>query len=122
LSFHLETLADAYEAEERWADASRTLARLEETDANLARRAALATRQGLTGEALMLRERLPLPPEEREQILLGYLDAQLLPFAVRLGVTLLSAGTLTERTQRLLAERLAPTEEGAELATQLWPD
>ena len=122
LAVHREALADAFEAEERWAEAAATLARLEETGERLARRATLAERQGLTGEALMLRERVATSPAEREAILNGYLDAQLLPFAVRLGVELLSAGVLGEDVQRRLAERLAPTVQGAELAAQLWPD
>jgi hypothetical protein len=51
----------------------------------------------------------------------GYLEAELVPFAVRLGERLLDEGELEGAPLKLLAERLAPTEQGAALALKAWP-
>jgi tetratricopeptide (TPR) repeat protein len=114
-------LAEAYEALGRLKDAARVLATLEETPERLGRRAALLEQLGLTGEALTLRERLAATPAELEQVLRGYLDVELVPFAVRLGSRLLDEGALSASTRRRLAERLSNTAQGAALALRAWP-
>jgi hypothetical protein len=116
-----DRLADAYEALGRYTDAAMQLEMLEETPERLARRARVAEARGLASEALQLRERLTEEPEQLESILREYLDAQLVDFAVRLAERLFHDGTLSEEMKRLVAERLAPTEEGAGLAILLWP-
>src|SRR5262249_13219928 len=50
------------------------------------------------------------------------LQAHLLPFAVRLGERLLQTHTLSAQTRRWMAQRFAPSSEGAELAARLWPE
>ncbi|MCU0695450.1 MAG: flagellar hook-length control protein FliK [Myxococcaceae bacterium] len=114
-------LADAYESLGRLKDAARILAGLEETPERLGRRAALLERLGLKGEALPLRERLATTPQELEAVLLGYLEVELVPFAVRLGSRLLDEGALSPSTRRRLAERLSNTSQGAALAVRTWP-
>ncbi|MFL5322427.1 MAG: flagellar hook-length control protein FliK, partial [Myxococcaceae bacterium] len=116
------SLVDAYEALGRRADAHRVLSRLPETEENLRRRASLAAAIGLYGEALALRERLTDDATELEEILQGYVKANLLPFAVRLADKLLERGSLRMETRALLAERLSPTKEGAALAIKLWQE
>lgn len=116
-----ERMAEAYEALQRPADAAAQLALLPETPERLQRRVRLAVERGLTGEALQLRERLTEEPSELESILRGYLDAQLIPFAVKLAERLLSRDALSPEATRLVAERLAPSHEGASLAVRLWP-
>ncbi|MBF5042480.1 flagellar hook-length control protein FliK [Aggregicoccus sp. 17bor-14] len=121
LAPHRERLADALEGVGRHADAAAQLAQLPESPALLARRAALAERLGHTAEALQLRERLAGDDAAAlEGVLRGYLEAQLLPFAVRLAERLLAGGTPDAGLQRFVAERLAPTAEGAALAVRLW--
>jgi hypothetical protein len=115
-----EELADGYEATGRLKDAARVLAQLDETPARVARRADLAERQGLRGEALSLRERVATTPAELEAVLLGYLEVRLVPFAVRLGTRLLDEGSLSVAARRRVAELLAPTEQGAALAVRAW--
>ncbi len=117
-----EQLADAYESLGRTADAYRALAALEETPERLRRRASLADRLELHGEALQLRERCATDVAELDEILRGYAHAALVPFAARLCERLLDANALTPATRRLIAERLAPTPDGAELAARLWPE
>jgi tetratricopeptide (TPR) repeat protein len=116
-----ERMADAYEALGKLADAAAQLAALPETLERLARRARLAEERGLTGEALQLRERLTDEPAVLETILKGYLDAQLIPFAVRLAERLLERQALSAESTRLVTERLSPSIEGAKLAARLWP-
>src|SRR5690606_35582857 len=116
-----ERMADAYEVLGRRADAAAQLAALPETPELLARRARLAEERGLTGEALQLRERLTDEPPVLENILRGYLDAQLIPFALRLAERLLEREALSAEATRLVAERLSPSIEGAKLAARLWP-
>ncbi|MHB8873812.1 MAG: hypothetical protein ACYC8T_09030 [Myxococcaceae bacterium] len=116
-----EALVDAYEKLGRLADAHRILGELPESLERLARRAALATALGNSGEALQLRERLTEDKGELEEILQGYLEFDLVPFAVKLGTRLLEGGTLSPATRRLMAERLAPSPQGAALAVRLWP-
>ena len=118
---HRERLADAYEALKRPAEAAAQLAALPETPERLARRVRLAEERGLTGEALQLRERLTEEPSELESILRGYLDAQLIPFAVKLAERLLARQALSAQATRLVAERLSPSIEGSRLASRLWP-
>lgn len=115
-----EELAAGYEQVGRLKEASRVLAQLDETPALLTRRAELAEKQGLKGEALSLREKVATTPAELEAVLLGYLDVRLVPFAVRLGTRLLDEGSLSLQTRRRLAEQLAPTEQGAALAVRAW--
>jgi tetratricopeptide (TPR) repeat protein len=117
-----ERLADAYEALGRLADAATQLEALEETPERLARRARLAEERGLVGEALQLRERLSDEPAMLESILRGYLEVQLVALAARLAERLLDAGVLSPEATRLVAERLAPTPEGAALAVRIWPE
>lgn len=114
-------LAFAYEALGRLKDAARVLASLEETPERLRRRAVLLEQLNLKGEALPLRERLATTPAEHEAVLLGYLEVELVPFAVRLGEKLLDEGALTAATRRRLAERLSNTTQGAALAVRTWP-
>ncbi|ADO74908.1 flagellar hook-length control protein FliK [Stigmatella aurantiaca] len=116
-----ERWADAYEALWRPADAAAQLEALPETPERLARRVRLAEERGLTGEALLLRERLTEVPSELESILREYLNAQLLPFAARLAGRLLERQALSAEATRLVAERLSPAPEGAALASRLWP-
>lgn len=113
-------LAEAYEALERWRDAANVLVNFTETPEVLRRRAVLADKLGLKGEALTLRERLASTPAEFETVLLGYLEVELVPFAVRLGTRLLDDGVLSQSTRRTLAERLGRTEQGAGLAVRAW--
>ena len=116
------SLADAYALLERWKEALTALEHLEATPARLAQRAELAAKLGLTGEALALREKIAKDPAELEEILEGYLQADLVPFAVRLGEKLWKEGQLSAGSLRMLAERLAPTVQGAQLAAQVWPE
>lgn len=115
------SLADAYQSLKKWKQALAVLEQLEETPERLKKRAEIATELGLTGEALSLRERIATEPAELEEILGGYLKADLVPFAVRLGEKQWQAGQLSKKALRLLAERLAPTVQGAQLAARVWP-
>ncbi|MDP3237995.1 MAG: flagellar hook-length control protein FliK [Myxococcales bacterium] len=115
-----DELAAGYEQLGRLKDAARVLATMEQTPALLQRRATLAETLGLKGEALSLREQFATTPAEFEAVLLGYLDVELVPFAVRLGTRLLDDGTLAPATRRRLAERLSRTEQGAGLAVRAW--
>ena len=115
-------LADAYERLERPRDAYRLVCELPDDDANVRRRAALAEKLGLHGEALQLRERVAQDDQERERILFGYLEADLVPMAARLGTALLERGALSPATRRMAAERLSGAPQGAALAARLWPD
>lgn len=116
------SLVEAYERLGRPRDAYRALAALAETTERVRHRLRLAEALGLTGEALALREKLAITSEESsEAVLLGYLDAQLIPFAVRLGVQSVETSSLSPRAQRVLAERLSSTPQGASLASRLWP-
>jgi tetratricopeptide (TPR) repeat protein len=117
-----ERLAEAYEALGRLPEAAEQLKLLPETPERLERRARIAEAQGLTGEALQLRERLTDDPAQLEAILRQYLDGQLVVFAVRLAERLFQAGQLSPEAKRLVAERLSPTYEGAALAIYLWPE
>jgi hypothetical protein len=117
--FRLE-LADGYEQLGRLKDTARVLATLDETPALIARRAELAERLGLRGEALALRERVASTNAELEAVLLGYLEVELVPFAVRLGARLLDEGALAPPTRRRVAERLSRTGQGAALAVRAW--
>jgi hypothetical protein len=116
-----EALADAYEGLGRTREAYQLLAQLDETPERVRRRAALAEALGLGGEALALREKVATERAEFEQLLTGYLQADLVPFAVRLAERLLGEGPLSPETTRLLAERLAGTTQGAALAVRVWP-
>ena len=117
-----ERLAEAYEALGRLPEAAEQLKLLPETPERLERRVRVAEAQGLTGEALQLRERLTEDPAQLEDILRQYLDGQLVVFAVRLAERLFQAGQLSMPAKRLVAERLSPTYEGAALAIHLWPE
>ncbi|WP_257458389.1 tetratricopeptide repeat protein [Archangium lipolyticum] len=117
-----ERLAEAYEALGRLPEAAEQLKLLPETPERLERRARIAEAQGLTGEALQLRERLTEEPAALEEILRKYLDSQLVVFAVRLAERLYQAGQLSPEAKRLVAERLSPTYEGSALAIHLWPE
>lgn len=117
-----ERLTDAYEALGRKADAAAQLEALPETPERLARRARLAEERGLVGEALQLYERITVDPEELEFLLVSYLNVQLHVLAVRLAERLLAAGTLSPKAKRVVAERLAPSHDGAALAARLWPE
>lgn len=116
-----EAFATALESLGRQREAYQVLNGLDETPERIARRATLADALGLSGEALVLREKVTTNPEALDAILMGYLDVALVPFAVRLGQRLLSEGTLSATGRRALAERLAPTRQGAALAASLWP-
>ena len=118
---HRVALAAAYETLGRLKEAFRLLGQLDETPERVQRRAGLAQQLGLGGEALVLREKIASSDEERESILRGYLDSQLIPFAVRLGGKLLESGALSTESMRFVAERLSGTTQGAELASRLWP-
>jgi len=116
-----ELLADAYALVGQKAKAYQLLGSLEATEPRLRRRARLASELGLFGESLQLQEQFTNHPAELEKILLGYLQANLLPFAVRLGQRLLELGSLSLQARRWMAERLSPSPEGAALAAKLWP-
>jgi tetratricopeptide (TPR) repeat protein len=115
-----EKLALAYESLGRIKDAYILLGQLGATADRTRRRVELAEQLGLGGEALALREGIASSRAELEAILDGYLRAELVPFAVRLGSRLLDEAPLPSATLRLLAERLAPTVQGAKLATLAW--
>ena len=117
-----ERLAEAYEALGRLPEAAEQLKLLPETPERLTSRVRIAEAQGLTGEALQLRERLTEEPEQLEGILRQYLDAQLVVFAVRLAEKLFQVDALSLEMKRLVAERLSPTVEGAALTLHLWPE
>ncbi len=118
--FLAEKLVDAYRRLGRGPEALAVLGKLPETTERLFARAALAESLGFLGEALQLRERLTDEPKALEQVLLGYVEQSLVPFAVRLADRLLAGPGLSAATQRLLAERLAPTPQGAALGARLW--
>ncbi|MFZ5443840.1 MAG: tetratricopeptide repeat protein [Myxococcota bacterium] len=115
-----EPLATAWEATGRLRDAYTLLGRLEETPERIRRRVALAGQLGLEGEAFALAEKIATERAEFERILEGYLRAELVPFAVRLGARLMDEAPLPAPLLRLLAERLAPTTQGARLAVRAW--
>src|SRR5262249_31767217 len=116
-----ELLADAYALAGQKAKAYQLLGQLEPSAPRLRRRAGLATELGLFGESLQLQEQLTEDPAELEKILLGYLQANLLPFGIRLGGRLLELGSLSLQARRWMAERLSPSPEGAALAGKIWP-
>ncbi len=116
-----EPLTNAYEALGRVKDAYRLLGLLDETPEFIRRRVALAEQLGLHGEAFALAEKVAETREEFERVLEGYLRSELVPFAVRLGARLLDEAPLSPALLRLLAERLAPTQQGAALAIRAWP-
>jgi|GEM_PF-456460 len=116
-----DAMVEAFESQGRQREALKLLADLPETPENLTRRAQLATTLGMTGEALQLRERVTTRADELEGILAGYLQADLIPMAVRLGDKLVGEQKLGAATLRFLAERLSPTQQGAALAARVWP-
>lgn len=116
-----EPLANAYEAIGRAKDAYVLLGKLSETPERIRRRVALAEQLGLKGEAFALSEKIAQTREEFERVLEGYLRSELVPFAVRLGSRLMDEAALPAPLLRLLAERLAPTQQGAALAVRAWP-
>ncbi len=117
-----ELLVNAYDALSQKAKAYQILCELEETEARQRRRIVLANELGLVGESLQLQERLTDDPAELEKILQGYLEANLLPSAVRLGQRLLDLGNVSLQTRRSMAERFASSPEGAAIARRLWPE
>lgn len=112
--------ADAYESLGRLREAYRYLSELPFSPDLIRRQARLAEQLGMLGESLTLRERVAETDGERDVILTGYLKSDLVPFAVRLGTRMFDEGRLTGTTLRLLAERLAPTTQGAALAGRVW--
>lgn len=112
------SLADAYEGLGRLEEAYALLGHLGEEPALLRRRARLANTLGRRAEALELLERAAGSRAELEVVLGGYLDAQLVPFAVRVATRLLADGPLDARMLRQLGERLAATRQGAAVATR----
>jgi hypothetical protein len=97
------------------------LRQLPETEAIITRRLSLARELGLTGEALRLSEHLAKTPADRVAILMGYLDAQMIPSAVRVGAAAFEEGALNAQQRRNFAERLSSVPQGAELALRVWP-
>ncbi len=116
-----EPLARGYEAQGRFKEAYALLGQLEETPELIRHRVRLAEQLGLAGEAFALAEKVADSRAEFERILEGYLRSELVPFAVRLAEKLMAEGPLPEGLLRLLAERLAPTQQGASLAVKAWP-
>lgn len=114
-------LADAYETLGRTKDAYTLLGRLPETPELITRRVKLARALELHGEAFALSEKIATTRAELEAVLEGYLRSELVPFAVRLGARLMDEAPLPDALTRLLAERLAPTQQGAALAVRAWP-
>ncbi len=117
-----EELASAYEAVGRAKDAYALLATLPASPKILERRVRLGESLGLLGDVLALKERLATTDADREKVLLGYLSADLIPFAVRLAGEMLQRSAVSFATQCLLAQRLAPTPQGSALAVRLWPE
>jgi hypothetical protein len=77
----------------------------------------------MVGDALRIREKLAKDPAELVAVLFGYMVAELIPFAVKLGERLLKMGApLDELARRMLAEKASMEPEGAGLAVRLWPD
>jgi tetratricopeptide (TPR) repeat protein len=113
-------LADAYETLGRTRDAYTLLGQLDETNERIARRVALARKLGLEGEAFALSEKIATTRADFEAVLEGYLKSELVPFAVRLGARLMDEAPLPPALLRTLAERLAPTTQGAALAVTAW--
>ncbi|MDP2273446.1 MAG: flagellar hook-length control protein FliK [Archangium sp.] len=116
-----EPLAKGYEAQGRLKEAYALLGQLPEEPARIRHRVRLAEQLGLQGEAFALAEKVADSREEFERILEGYLRSELVPFAVRLAEKLLAEAPLPAALLRLLAERLAPTQQGASLAVRAWP-
>lgn len=117
-----ELLANVYSQTGKKEEARSELSLLPETPQRLQARAILADELGFHGESLQLREKLAENRDEREAILVGYSERNLIPFAVRLGTALLADGPLKPGTARLLAERLSASVEGPELAARVWPE
>ncbi|MBL8914022.1 MAG: flagellar hook-length control protein FliK, partial [Archangium sp.] len=115
-----QPLADAYEGLGRTREAYTLLGQLEETPAFISRRVALARKLGLEGEAFALAEKIATTRADFEAVLEGYLKSELVPFATRLGAKLMGEAPLPDALLRLLAERLATTRQGAELAVTAW--
>lgn len=117
-----EALARCYEALGQTEKLYLLLGEGEPTPEVLERRAKLAGQLGRVVEALELRERLTDEPVALEDILGEYFVANFLPGALRLAERLHREGTLSAHGQRLAAERLAGTPEGAALSVALWPE
>jgi hypothetical protein len=117
-----ESLARAYETLGRKLDALHLLSLLEETPERLRHRAQLAHELGLEGESLQLRERVAETREDQQSVLMGYLQAGLVPAAVLLANRMLERGFISAAIKKTLAQRLAGSDEGARLAASLWPD
>lgn len=117
-----EPLAKGYEAQGRLKEAYALLGQLEEEPERIRHRVRLAEQLGLKGEAFALAEKVADSRAEFERILEGYLHSELVPFAVRLAEKLWAGGPLPTPLLRLLAERLAPTQQGASLAVRAWPE
>ena len=117
-----EPLAKAYEAQGRLKEAYALLGQLDEQPERIRHRVRLAEQLGLKGEAFALAEKVADSREEFERILEGYLRAELVPFAVRLAEKLWAEAPLPAPLLRLLAERLAPTQQGAPLSVRAWPE
>lgn len=116
-----EPLANAYELQGRAKEAYALLGKLDETPERIARRVKLAEGLGLKGEAFALAEKIASTRDEFERVLEGYLHSELVPFAVRLGARLMDEAPLPPSLLRLLAERLAVTQQGAALSVRAWP-
>ncbi len=116
-----EARVDALAASGRADDAAALLATLPETPGRLVRRVALAEQRGMRGEALSLREKLAETDEAKAILVAEALEAELLPFAVRLAEPLVETTALSAELRRALAARLARTPEGAKLSARLWP-
>lgn len=117
-----EPLARGYESQGRLKEAYTLLGQLAETPDLIRHRVRLAEQLELKGEAFALAEKVADSRQEFERILEGYLRSELVPFAVRLGEKLLAEKPLPDALLQLLAERLAPTLQGAPLAARAWPE
>src|SRR3954468_20869179 len=115
-------IAAAYVKLGKREDALRELALLSESPEVLRERARLSGELGRVAESLGLRERAAQTIEEQEQVLYGYLEANLVKPAVALTERLLKEWIdPSPVTQRMLAERFSADPDGAATAVRLWP-
>jgi len=115
-------VAAAYVALGKREEALRELALLPESQDVLVERARLSGELGRVAESLGFREKAARTVEEQEQVLYGYLEADLLAPAVALTEKLLQEWVdPSPVTQRMLAERFSSDPAGAATAARLWP-
>ncbi|HZH02296.1 MAG TPA: hypothetical protein VEY30_00850, partial [Myxococcaceae bacterium] len=117
----LELLAEGYAEADRLEESARVLSLLPATPTRLRTRAGWALSLGREEESLALREQVEEEGPELEAVALDFLRLGGLEAATRVGTRLYRAGQLSTDGRRVLAERLASSNEGAALSAALWP-